>query len=310
MSFARCAARFSAALLLLLSTLPGITLHAQDLPVIGITKIKAPVDDSGLFYRVNTKAGSFEVMLETQLTQIGRFKVMERNRVDEVLGEQGLNNEFGDGATAGGGFNVSGVDYLVYGSIIKFGQTEKAISTGNFKSIQVMTEFSADIKVVDASTGEVKRAETAEVAIRTGSGMATGGFVNASSDADPLADAQRLAAKKVAAIIATSIFPMEVLKGGEVIYLNYGEAILNVGDQLKVFRQGEALIDEATGLNLGSEEEQIAMLEVTEVTDKFSKAKLVDGSTPSKGDHARVSSAASERAGSKGAPGQKRGRAI
>ena len=73
-------------------------------------------------------------MLETQMTQVGRFKIIERNRVDEILGEQGLNNEFGDGSTAGGGFNVAGVDYLVYGAITKLGQRKSAIGTGNFVS--------------------------------------------------------------------------------------------------------------------------------------------------------------------------------
>ncbi len=289
--------------------LPNAAVSA-DLPVIGITKIRAPVDDSSFYNRVNSKAGSFEVMLETQLTQIGRFKVMERNRVDEILGEQGLNNEFGDSATARGGLNVGGVDYLVYGSIIKFGQTKKAIATGSYESVQLITEFSADIKVVEASTGEVRRAETAQVTLKTGGGMATGSFATISADADPLADAQRIAAKKVAAIIATSIFPLEVVKGGEVIYLNYGEAILNVGDQLAAFRQGEVLIDEDTGLNLGSEEEEIGLLEVTEVTKQFAKARLLEGSSPMKGDQVRVKSTSKERSAGKGQSGEKRGRTI
>ena len=68
-----------------------------NLPIIGVTEIRAPVDDPYLFNRVNTKAESFQVMLETQLAQIGRFKIIERNRIDEILGEQGLNNAFGDG---------------------------------------------------------------------------------------------------------------------------------------------------------------------------------------------------------------------
>jgi hypothetical protein len=280
-----------------------------DLPVIGVTEIKAPADDPYVFSRVNTKAGNFQVMLETQLTQIGRFKIIERNRIDEILGEQGLNNEFGDAATAGGGFYVDGVDYLVYGSITKFGQTRKDISTGSFNSVKVITEFDADIKVVDASTGEVRVAETADVKMETAEGVSTGKFETATGTADPLAEVQRIAAKKVAAIIATGIFPIEVVKGGDVIYVNYGEAILDVGDILRAFRKGEELIDEATGINLGSEEEEIGTITVFEVTDKFSKARLQSGSAPSKGDLLRVLTKASE-APAAGKPGEKRGKKI
>ena len=146
--------RSAAALLVVLGlVLPSAASFAQDLPVVGVTKIKAPVDDNGVFTRVNTKANNFQTMLETQLIKVGRFSVIERNRVDEILSEQGLNNEFGDGNTASGGFNVNGVDYLVYGAVTKFGQVEKVMATGKFTAAQVVTEFEADIKVVDASTG-------------------------------------------------------------------------------------------------------------------------------------------------------------
>jgi curli biogenesis system outer membrane secretion channel CsgG len=295
--------------MLIFFTSSGFCQSEPNLPVIGVTEIKAPVNDPHLYSRVNTKAGNFQVMLETQLTQIGRFKIIERNRVDEILSEQGLNNEFGDAATAGGGFYVDGVDYLVYGSITKFGQTRKDVSTGSFSSVKVITEFDADIKVVDASTGEVRVAETASAVMETAEGLSTGKFQTASGTADPLAEVQRLAAKKVAAIIATGIFPIEVVKGGDTIYVNYGSAILDVGDVLKAFRPGEELIDEATGINLGSEEEEIGTVKVFEVTDKFSKAKLDSGTSPVKGDLLRVLSKSSE-ASSAGTPGQKRGRKI
>ena len=141
------------------------------LPVIAITKIRAPVNDNYRGSRVNAKQENFQTMLETQMTQVGRFKIIERNRVDEILAEQGLNNEFGDAQTAGGGFNVGGVDYLVYGAITKLGQREKAIATGTFASVSQITEFSVDIKVVDASTGEVRKAESVSVERKTAGGV-------------------------------------------------------------------------------------------------------------------------------------------
>jgi len=98
---------------------------------------------------------------------------------------------------------------------------------------------------------------------------------------------QRIVAKRVAGEIATTIFPMEVIKAGDVVYINYGDAILERGDKLQVFRLGEALIDEASGINLGFDEEEIGILEVTSVTDKFSKAISESGEQPEKGDVVR-----------------------
>jgi curli biogenesis system outer membrane secretion channel CsgG len=283
---------------------------APDLPIIGITKIKAPVDDNGFYTRVNSKADNFQAMLETQLIKTQRFTVMERNRVDEILAEQGLNNEFGNAQTAQGGFNVGGVDYLVYGAITKFGQTEKVMATGGFSTAQLITEFAADIKVVDASTGEIRKAETAEVELKTAGAVSTGDFASGDADADPLSDVQRAAAKKVAAIIATDIFPLEVVKGGETIYLNYGDAILDTGDVLTVFRSGEELIDEATGINLGSEETVIGSIKVTEATGSFSKAALISGVEPERGDLARIDKKSSDASSSQGQAGEKLGRKI
>lgn len=281
---------------------------AQDLPIVGISTIKETVNDRNR----NAKGVNFQAMLETQMAKVGRFKIMERARVDEILAEQGMNNEVGDGRTANGGYNIAGVDYLVYGSITKLGQRKSGMATGQFATASLITEMAVDIKVVDASTGEIRRAETAEAMVKSAGGMATGSFATAKGAGDPLADVQRMAAKKVASLIATSIFPIEVVKGGSVIYLNYGSSILDQGDILAVFQPGEELIDEATGLNLGSEEIFLGKLEVTSTTDKFSKAKLLEGEGPTKGDLVRILEKAPEAGSSsnRGAPAEKRGRKI
>ena len=216
---------------------------------------------------------------------------MERKRLDEVFGEQGLQGEFSDAGTA---MNIGAVDYLVYGSITKFGTKKKEISTKSFATVKVIAEFGIDLKVVDATTGEIRRAETIDVSLETGSGMATKGIQTGDTLADPLADVQRRAAKQVAAAISESIFPIEVITFREdtnqscCAYLNYGSALLSVGDKLKVVILGESLIDETTGLDLGSTEKTIGVVQVTEALDKFSKAKIVSGETPGKGQIARI----------------------
>ena len=278
-------------LLLSLCYLSSLGLIAADLPIIGITEIDSGVDSNDWNNYKNAKAKNFQTMLETQMVKVGRFKIMERNRVDEVLSEQGLQGEFSDAGTP---MNLSAIDYLVYGSITKFGSKQKTISTGKFATVKVITEFGLDLKVVDATNGEIRRAENVEVSMTTGSGMATKGIVTGEAEADPLSDIQRRAAKMVAAAIAESIFPIEVLMFREdsdtncCAYINYGDSVLSVGDRLKVIEKGEDIIDEATGLNLGSTEKTIGTIQVTESLPKFSKARIISGGTPDRGQLARI----------------------
>ena len=268
---------------------------SQNLPIIAITEIKSSIDSEYWRDYKNSKSTNFQNMLETQLVKVGRFKIMERNRIDEVLSEQALQGEF---SGAGTNMAMGAVDYIVYGSVTKFGKKEKVIQTNKFSSVKIITEFGIDLKVVSALDGEVRKAEAVNVVLETGSGMSTGKVSTGDAAADPLADVQRRAAKKVAAAIAESIFPIGVItfRDNEA-YLNYGEAILTVGDRLKVIQPGEELIDEATGLNLGATETVIGTVEVTEALEKFSKAKVIQGGNPGKGMQARIIEDASSGAG-------------
>lgn len=264
---------------------------APDLPIIAITEIQASVDSGRWADFKNSKAANFQNMLETQLVKVGRFKIIERNRVDEVLSEQALQGEFSDTDTV---LAIGAVDYIVYGSVTKFGSTEKALSTRTFRATSRVTEFGIDLKVVDALNGEVRKAENVEVSVSSGNATETRGLSVGAGAADPLADVQREAAKKAAAAVAESIFPIEVVAFQEdashacCAYLNYGEAVLTLGDRLKVVEQSAPLVDETTGLNLGAVETTIGVIEVIEVLEQFSKARSVSGEIPRQGQVARI----------------------
>ena len=264
---------------------------AQDLPVIAVTEIRGSVDSRDWQDYKNSKAANFQNMLETQLVKVGRFKILERGRIDDVLSEQLLQGEFSGVRTT---LAAGAVDYIVLGSITKFGSRERAVSTDRFATTRVVTEFGLDLKVVSALDGEIRRAESVEVSIESGSATRTRGLSTGDTLADPLADVQRRAAKKVAAAIAESIFPIEVLAFREdtvpncCAYINYGNALLSVGDRLRVVSLQESLIDETTGLELGAIEQTVGTLQVVEVLDKFSKARVVSGDIPANGQIARI----------------------
>ena len=267
----------------------SISISAQELPVIAITEIESSVDSSSWLDYKNSKSQNFQTMLETQLVQTKRFKIIERNRIDEVLSEQILQGEFSNNNTK---MNVGGVDYIVYGSITKFGSKKKQIQTSGVSVIKLIAEFGVDLKVVDVLTGEIIKAESIDISLETGSGTSTNSFGISDTLADPLSDIQRSAAKSSAALIAESIFPIRLITWEDessncCAYINYGDAIMSQGDIVRVIKQGSVFVDPDTGLKLGSTEKTVSKLEIFEVLPNFSKAKLVEGETPSGGELVR-----------------------
>lgn len=276
----------------LINSVFTICVAAQDLPIVAVSQFESTVDNEG-YYRTETNPDNYEAMLETQLIKVGRFVVYERNKLDQVLSEQGLQNSLSGNGTQ---IKIDGVDYLVYGSITKKATEEKKIQTGQFSSISLVSTFGVDIKIVDTLTGEIRRAEAIEASVQAGSGIATGNFRNTSVSNDSLVEAQRVVAKKSAALLAESIFPIRIadIDGGD-IYLNYGDSILSLGDQLQVIREGREIIDRDTGKSLGSRETILGTVEVVSTNDSLSIAKFVGQSFSTEpGDKAKISLSARE----------------
>jgi hypothetical protein len=211
-------------------------------------------------------------MLETQLIKVGRFRVYERNKLEEVLREQGLQESLSGNNTQ---IKIDGVDYLVYGAITDMSSEAKELSTGGFATIKVTNRFGVDVKIVDALSGEIRRAESIVAVIETGSGVATKGFTNVEVDNNGLVEAQRIVAKRTAALLAESIFPIRVVDiFNDEIYLNYGDSILSVGDRLRVIQEGREIIDQDTGLSLGSRQKVLGEIEIVSADSNLSIAKI------------------------------------
>lgn len=215
---------------------------------------------------------NYEAMLETQLIKVGRFRVYERNKLEEVLREQGLQESLSGNNTQ---IKIDGVDYLIYGAITDMSSEAKELSTGGFATIKVTSRFGVDVKIVDALSGEIRRAESIVAVIETGSGVATKGFTNVEVDNNGLVEAQRIVAKRTAALLAESIFPIRVVDiFNDEIYLNYGDSILSVGDRLRVIQEGREIIDQDTGLSLGSRQKILGEIEIVSADSNLSIAKI------------------------------------
>ena len=240
----------------------------------------------------------FRVMLETAIVKSGKMDVMERAQVDVVLGEQGLGqmNLTTSGGEMGG---LTGVDYMIYGSITKFGARKEgfAISGGSsgvggllggkaatlfgggVGTASVHTEMGVDLKVTDVATGRIILADTVEGEAKTGEAFTVAGISRSSSTGDPFSDVQRIVASNLAEAVATLRVPfkiIKIMKDGALV-INYGNAFLAPGDVLAMFDVGEKIVDPDTGETLGAEITETGMVEITMAEAKFSKAVGLSG---------------------------------
>jgi Curli production assembly/transport component CsgG len=244
------------------------------------------------------QAAVLRQMIETTVVNTGKFRIMERNAqgMSVLLGEQqrakaGLVTSNTPGKV--GGFE--GVDFKVYGTIT----TAAASTSHNFGASVAMNaggrmlqqmgggvfgglggavrdnsncgsttaSLAIDIRITDASTGELKYAKT--VTQTDGGGTTCGG--QAQVDVPAL---MRTASQRISMGLVTIMYPVKVVDVDDdgKILLNYGEGLLAPGDVYALFQQGKELIDPDTGAVLGHKEALLGLVQVSEVTPKYSKS--------------------------------------
>jgi len=258
-------------LLLIVLVFTNGLIAQENLPIVAVSQFEQTFQNDR-YRRPAANPDNYEAMLETQLIKVGRFRVYERNKLEEVLREQGLQESLSGNNTQ---IKIDGVDYLVYGAITDMSSEAKELSTGGFATIKVTNRFGVDIKIVDALSGEIRRAESIAAVVETGSGVATRGFSSVEVDGNGLVEAQRIVAKRSAALLAESIFPIRVVDiFNDEIYLNYGDSIFTVGDRLRVVQEGREIIDQDTGLSLGSRQKVLGEIEIVSTDSNLSIAKI------------------------------------
>ncbi len=231
--------------------------------------------------REDTRA--FVDMLTTALVKTKKFDVIERERMSEVLKEQGLSLEgIAKGGYEGDGLNLKGIDYILTGAITEYGTISKGVQFRGFATAGDSAVMAVDIRVLEVATGSIGIAESVRAQASGGGAFEVEGFASgAESDSSAqLGEVMRKAARNVTNLIVSTIYPIKVVtidKNGDAM-LNYGDSLLQEGDVLEVFSQGEEFIDPDTGEVLGREEVLIAKLSVFDVQARFSKAKVLENS--------------------------------
>jgi len=248
-----------------------------------------------------------EAMITDAMNRSGRFRMVERQAIGNVLQEQnfGASGRVAAPSAAKIG-NVLGAEYLVEVVITSYepGVAGNSVNVGalarntkfggllgglNFSSQKSLVGL--NFRLVDAATSEVIFTRQID-RMMTKSGLHFGGGGYGSDGAlgafigqyskTPIGQAVMAAINEgvyeLVKQVGTRPVTGSVVKAqGSTIYLNLGRGQVRPGDQLSLWHKGEALIDPETGLALGSMDSRIGSLEVGQVNDRFSIARVVSG---------------------------------
>lgn len=250
-------------------------------------------------------------MLIRELDKIGRFEVVERESLAEILGEQDFTNsgrvQRGQQLSIG---RIKGAHLLIKGAVTEFSYNVQNRNVGlGYRGFGIgFTEGKArvaiDMRLIDPVTGEIIQTydEAVEVSA-TGANVAgtlSGfSFSGGGSNNHPMGQAVRQLIDKSINVIMTRLdtstvtalmaekFQGSVVKadGPDRIVINRGSSDgVSVGDKLTVRRVIEELIDPETGELLGREEITIGEIQVTQVNDRWSEGRALWGEGFQRGD--------------------------
>jgi len=252
-----------------------------------------------------------EAMITDVMQQTGRFRMVERNSVDEVLAEQNLADSGRVSKPSGAKIGkILGAQYLVQAVVTSyepdFSKKKGGLGgitrgfLGGAKLGKNKSMVGLNFRLIDAETSEILFTKQVDVIVSStdidlggigwGGGGALGGFFSSASKT-PIGQAVmagcNMGVYELVKQIGNKPAEGSVVKAdaGEV-YINLGGDAVSEGDIFQAVAKGEELIDPETGLSLGGEEEVIGTLRIVSVKEKYSVAQPqgFDGSNLKAGD--------------------------
>lgn len=256
-------------------------------------------------------------LLTAALVKDGRFIVVERTGLGNVLAEQALGQGAGTSAeTAATAGQLIGAGIIVRGAVTKFepaasggGVSLGGLPVGSFlapfatraglKRETAVMEIS--LRLVDTTTGQVistsaakgtassNSADAAIVDSSSGASVGAGGFRTT-----PIGQAGEQAIVKAVEQIAAGMkgVPWTALvvdTDDGTVYVNAGaDRNVQSGMVLNVYRKGRVFTDPATGMVLEVSLDKIGVIQVGGVREKLSTAVVVSGGAPARGDLLRL----------------------
>jgi curli biogenesis system outer membrane secretion channel CsgG len=272
---------------------------SQNLPRIAVVGITSTAP--GYIWRSNSplSQGATDLMVNA-LLKTNRFRVFERSKLDAILQEQDFQHFSGlvDQTTAVKLGKMIGVDAILTGSITNISfKKGGGISIAGVKIRKSYVKVVMTIRIIDVTTGEILYSTVQEeMAYKSGiSGVLPipipGGIRFSQEEAVDILSAVELICDKVVLDFVAKMdrktvelrsAPLEgyVVKvvstsSGTItqVYINFGaNSGIKVGDEVRIYREGEVILDPKTNEVLDRELDLIAQARITKVKDKLSIA--------------------------------------
>jgi curli biogenesis system outer membrane secretion channel CsgG len=285
----------------------ALVLGAAALPAVAVSAPKLTIA-VGPFDNKSGWSGSWDIgwgmqeMLATSLINAGKFTVLERQALDEVLKEQdlGASGRTAEGSAAAVG-KLGKSQILIAGAVTEFeyskGGEDAGISIKGFSigGSQERAHVALNLRIFDTTTGEVL--DSLRVAGEASTKGLKLGYSNSDFGGDlggfrktPMGEATQKAIDEAVTKIVSRL--RDVPWQGKIIKADAGKIFINAGSEagvaggaeFAVYRAGEALTDPDTGMSLGQETTKVGKVKVTEVKDKFSIAAPAEGTDFKRGD--------------------------
>lgn len=227
--------------------------------------------------------------LATQLVQSGKYTVLERRELDNILREQNLGASGAvTPATAAKVGKLLGVQLMLTGSITAFSVKRTTIGIRGIGGTYMNAESKVDARLVNVETGEVMVVATGQGNKRMGGGYFKGINAEQTFDQGAAQEALRPAVEQVVAKMVEQSGSLQSLTPaapeGQIVstrngmyYINRGQgAGVKVGQKFRVMHVADEIKD-ADGRLLDKVIEETGVLEVTQVLANSAICKLVSG---------------------------------
>lgn len=229
-------------------------------------------------------------IITTKLLKTGQYEIIERTRLDDILAEQGLNaSGILDSSTAVQAKMIKGVEVLIFGSVTKFNVKDMSVGIGRFRVGKSDAEVEIQLRMVDATTGSIMMAESAN-AKSTVPSVEVWGRVNLDFNSsnfeqsclgkathkcvDQLVEkiTGKLAERAVKPAAATEGYVILTKDGS--VYIDLGRNAVAKDQKFTVFKQGESIIHPITKAVIPGDLKKVGVITVVEPQDNLSICKV------------------------------------
>lgn len=275
------------------------------------------VSSPGFYNSVPGLSRGVSDILVDRLVKDGTYALIERSRIDTVLREQNLGASGRlDAGTAAEIGKILGVDAVIIGAVTRM-DAQSRNSGGSFgirlpfglaiESTDIDAYVQLNARIVDTSSGEILGVAQGSGNVsqsdtnlsgygfggRVGGGSSTSNaeklvFLATEKAIDQVASELVAAAGKLRGSAKTAANILVADVSGNQVILNQGERSgLRVGMRLTIERVGKEVKDPVSGQVLRRSTQPIAQVQIIEVDDRSSAARIISGSQIRVGDLAR-----------------------